>query len=314
MSDLQNPIFTDDDLAREWLENHLWPEGAVCPHCGVDDVTKVQSKKDSSTRPGVYQCNSKECRQQFTVTVGTVYERSKIPLSKWLMATYLLSASKKGMSTRQLSRMLGVSVKSAWFMTHRIREGMKPSPHAYLGGPGKTIESDETYVGGKEGNRHKNKRGQKNYGKQAVVSLVERGGRVRSTHVPNVTGKTVRLVLKKNASRKSHLMTDEGGQYRYIGKQYASHSTVNHKRDEYVRGDAHVNTAEGYFSILKRGINGVYHAVSEQHLQRYLVEFDFRYSHRKALGYSDMDVTKAALKGIVGKRLTYRRTDEAAHA
>ncbi|MEQ9642602.1 MAG: IS1595 family transposase [Alphaproteobacteria bacterium] len=318
MSDLQNPIFHDDNLAREWLENHLWPDGAVCPHCGVLDVTKVKSKKGSKTRPGLYQCNAKECRQQFTVTVGTVYERSKLPLSKWLFATYLLSASKKGMSTRQLSRMLGVSVKSAWFMTHRIREGMKPAPRTpALGGEGKTIEADETFVGGREKNRHKHKRGKHiggPYGRQVVFTLIERGGRAHSTHVPSISAKNLRPVMVKMASRKSKLMTDEGGQYLHVGKEYASHDVVKHSADEYVRGDAHVNTTEGFFSILKRGITGVYHNVSEAHLQRYLVEFDFRYSHRKALGFNDMDATKAAVKGIQGRRLTYRRPDNTANA
>ncbi|MEQ9638443.1 MAG: IS1595 family transposase [Alphaproteobacteria bacterium] len=305
-------IFHDETAARRYLEELRWPDGPYCPFCGVTDRVKSLPAK-GSMGPGWYHCQ--DCRKKFTVRVGTVYERSKVPLHQWLFATWLMASSKKGVSAKQIERMLGVSYKTAWFMAHRIREAMKPSPHSFLGGPGKTIEADETYVGGKETNRHKNKRGNKAsaYGKKPVVSLVERDGRVRSVHVPNVTGKTVRLVLKENASRKSHLMTDESGVYRYIGKQYASHGKVNHKRDEYVRGDAHVNSAENYFSILKRGINGVYHAVSEQHLQRYLHEFDFRYTNREGRGVDDEARTVKALRGIEGKRLTYRRSDDRAN-
>lgn len=307
MSDLQNPIFTDDDLARQWLEARMWPNGPVCPHCGTENQsTKLVGK---AHRPGVYQCNA--CRNQFTVTVGTLFERSKIPLSKWLMATYLLCASKKGMSTRQLSRMLGVSVKSTWFMTHRIREAMRPGSDAGpLGGEGKFVEADETVIGGRERNKHKSKRNPKNIGavgKEIAFSLVERGGRVRSVHVPAVNAKTLRPIMRTHIDRKSFLMTDDAGQYRIIGPEFAGFETVNHGIEEYVRGDAHTNTVEGYFSILKRGINGTYHHVSQQHLKRYLAEFDFRYNERVALGVNDFDRTAKALKGIAGKRLTYRR-------
>ena len=241
MSDLQNPIFHDDAKAREWLESHIWPDGPVCPHCDADEVTALKGK---AHRPGLYQCNAKECREQFTVTVGTVYERSKISLSKWLLATYLLTASKKGISTRQLSRMLGVSVKSAWFMTHRIREGMKPAPNARpLGGKGKIIEADETYVGGKEKNKHRSRRQSigGSVGKQIVYSLVERRGSVRSKHIPNVNSKTLRLALVTQVRRTSTLMTDELGQYRSIGRSFDRHGSVNHGVEEYVRGDIHVN-------------------------------------------------------------------------
>lgn len=306
MSHLSNPIFHDDAKARKWLEARIWANGVMCPHCGsVDNSTSLEGK---AHRPGVYQCNEKECRKQFTVTVGTVFERSKIPLSKWLMATFLLSASKKGMSTRQLSRMLGVSVKSSWFMTHRIREAMRPDYKGPLGGEGKIVEADETYLGGKEKNKHKSKRtsaigGQ---GKMVVFSLIERDGNVRSHNVPDVSGKTLRPIITAQVHRKSVLMTDEAGQYRQVGREYARHEKVNHGIEEYVRGDAYTNTVEGYFSILKRGITGVYHHVSQKHLHRYLAEFDFRYSSRKT---TDFERASLALMGIQGKRLTYRRAD-----
>jgi transposase-like protein len=313
MSDIQNPIFTDDELARQWLEARMWPDGPVCPHCGTENQsTKLTGK---AHRPGVYQCNA--CRKQFSVTVGTLFERSKIPLSKWLMATYLLCASKKGMSTRQLSRMLGVSVKSTWFMTHRIREAMRPgSDFGPLGGKGKIVEADETLIGGKERNKHKSKRNPKNIGavgKEITFSLIERGGKVRSYHVPAVNADTLRPIMVAHIDRKSFLMTDDAGQYRPIGPEFAGFDTVNHGIEEYVRGAAHVNTTEGYFSLLKRGLNGTYHHVSQQHLKRYLAEFDFRYNERTALGISDIERTKKALKGIAGKRMTYRRPRGGGH-
>jgi len=307
MSDLQNPIFHNEAKARKWLESHLWPDGPVCPHCGSVDVTKLRGK---AHRTGVHQCNEKECRQQFTVTVGTLYERSKIPLSKWLMATYLLCASKKGMSTRQLSRMLGVSVKSSWFMTHRIREAMREGKGGPLGGTGKIVEADETFIGGKEKNKHRSKRNAKNIGgmgKEPVFSLLERGGTVRSHHVTSVSAKTLRPILVTQVNRSSTLMTDGEGQYRIVGPEFDRHEWVNHGIGEYVRGEAHTNTIEGYFSILKRGIFGTYQHVSQQHLKRYLGEFDFRYNTREL---TDLERATEAAKGITGKRLTYRRTGQ----
>jgi len=304
---LNNPIFQDADKAREWLEAALWTDGPVCPHCGtVDTATKVMG---ASARPGLYMCNS--CRKQFTVTVGTVFERSKIPLNKWLLATFLLSASKKGMSTHQLSRMLDVSYKSTWFMMHRIREAMREGhfPGA-LGGEGKFVEADETYVGGKETNKHRSKRNSKNIGgmgKEIVFALVERNGRVRSHHVASVSAKTLRPILVSQLHPKTLLMTDDAGQYRHMSKDF-THETVNHGIGEYVRGEAHTNTVEGYFSILKRGLVGTYHHVSPAHLKRYVGEFDFRYNTR---GMTDMERTLIAAQGIKGKRLTYRRTNRA---
>ncbi len=302
---LNNVAFQDEAKAREWLEKALWPHGPCCPFCGVlGNATQIH------TRPGLWQCNEAECRKQFTVTVGTLFERSHIPLSKWLTAVYLMSCSKKGVSAHQLHRMLGLTYKTAWFMCMRIREGMAPDKSGPLGGEGQAVEADETYIGGKEKNKHTRRRksGVGGVGKEIVFSLVERKGRVRSQHVPEVSGKTLRPILVAQIDRKSTLMTDEAGQYREVGREFAGHGTVNHGIEEYVRGDAYTNTVENYFSILKRGIVGVYHHVSQQHLKRYLAEFDFRYNERAALKVSDPERAAKALKGIVGKRLTYRRT------
>ncbi len=273
-ADLQNPIFHDEDKAREALEAIRWPYGPICPHCGNCEggtIAKVEGKKQSH-RPGLYYCNA--CKGQFTVTVGTVFERSKIPLSKWWLAMHLMSASKKGISAHQLWRMLGFgSYRTAWFMAHRIREAMKDLAPAPMGGEGKIVEADTTYVGGREKNKHISKRKAGNIGgqgKQIVHVLVEREGRARSEHIANISGKTLRPILVKNVSRKSTLMTDTAGGYMGIGKEYARHEMVDHGKDEYVRGDAHSNTAEGYFSVLKRGVNGTFHHISEAHLHRYL--------------------------------------------
>lgn len=312
MSDLQNPIYQDDNKAREHLEALRWPHGPVCPHCGsVDNAAKLQGK---STRPGVHKC--RDCSKPFSVTVGTLFERSHIPLSKWLLAVHLLSSSKKGMSAHQLHRMLGITYKSAWFMAHRIREAMAPSGNLPpLGGDGKTVEADETFHGGLEKNKHASKRkhqGRGPVGKEVVFSLVERGGKVRSHHVKHVTAETLRPILNEQLHSSTRFMTDEARQYIPLGKGFAEHHTVNHGIGEYVRGDAHTNTIEGYFSIFKRGMKGTYHHCSSEHLKRYLAEFDFRYNNRSGLGIEDADRAAAALKGIEGKRLTYRRTNEAA--
>ncbi|MCH9019107.1 MAG: IS1595 family transposase [Proteobacteria bacterium] len=298
MVDLTNPIFTDETKAREYLEAQRWPNGPYCPHCG--EYENVRKLKGKSHRPGLHQCNS--CRQHFTVTVGTLYERSHVPLNKWLLATHLLCASKKGMSAHQLHRMLGVTYKTAWFMAHRIREGLREFNPGPLGGENKTVEADETYVGGKAKNRA--------FGpppkKEIVFALVERDGKVHSFHVPAVNAKTLRPILVTQIDRKSYLMTDEAGAYVRVGREFAGHGTVNHSIKEYVRGKFwHTNTVENYFSILKRGINGVYQHVSQKHLKRYLGEFDFRYNERSI---SDSERAIKALKGITGKRLTYRRT------
>jgi len=299
MSDIHNPIFKNERTARKWLEAQIWPDGPVCPHCGSYEPTVLKGK---AHRPGLYQCN--DCRQQFTVTVGTLFERSKIPLRKWLMAAYLLSASKKGMSTRQLSRMLGVSVKSSWFMMHRIREAMRESKAGPLGGQNKVVEADETYVGGKA----KNKAFGDPPKKEPVVALVERDGKVRSFHIESVSRHTLRPILTREIDRASYLMTDEAGYYKRVGREYGGHGTVNHSIKEYVRGGFwHTNTVENYFSIFKRGITGNYQWISAKHLKRYLGEFDFRYNTRDV---TDFERATIAVKGIKGKRLTYRRTGE----
>ncbi len=307
MSNLSRPEFSDETKAREWLETELWPDGPICPHCGT--VGKATLLRGKSHRPGLYQCNA--CREPFTVTVGTLYERSHIPLHKWLAVTHLMMASKKGISALQIGRMLGFPYKTAWFMCHRIREFLRDTmPEAGpLGGKNKVVEADETYVGGKAKNR-------KNHvpPKEAVLSLVERGGKVRSRHVADVSGKTLRDAMVTQIDRASYLMTDEAPVYTKIGEEFSGHGTVNHSAEEYVRAFFwHTNTAEGYFSILKRGIVGVYHHVSAAHLHRYLAEFDYRYNERLALGVDDAERTAKSVQGIVGKRLTYRRTGERAH-
>lgn len=312
MTDLTNPIYFDADKAREHLEALHWPHGPVCPRCGsLDRITKLAGK---STRPGVYKCN--ECAKPFTVTVGTIFEDSKIPLNKWLMAFRLLNGGKKGFSAHELHRSLGITYKSAWFMAHRIRETMKAEDDGPLGGPGKIIEADETYVGGKNSNRHANKRGidttrsDQRKGprldtKLAVVSLVEREGNVRSFHVANVTGPLLRSVLVTNADRKSWLMTDEHSGYIKVGLEFSGHASVAHGRGEYGRlGVVHTNTVENFFSIFKRGVIGTYHHVSKAHLARYCAEFDFRYNTRTL---SDTDRTAECVKAARGKRLMYRQ-------
>ena len=318
-ANINKDVLSSETKAREWFENLLWPDGPICPHCGlVDCSTKLNG---TAHRPGVYKC--KGCEKQFTVTVGTLFERSKIPLNKWLMALFLLASSKKGMSTHQMHRMLDVSYKSTWFMTMRLREAMRDGKLGPLGGQNKVVEADETYVGGKESNKHKAKRqrGMQGRGsKEAVFALVERGGKMRSHHIPEVSAKTLKPILHAQIDRKSYLMTDDSTVYPKLGEVFAGHGTVNHSIEEYVRGHFwHTNTVENYFSILKRGIVGTYHHVSQQHLKRYLGEFDFRYNERVALGVNDWTRAERLAKGITGKRLTYRRTrkqqaDEAGRA
>ena len=296
------PRFNDDYAAREHLEALRWPQGAVCPHCGgADRQSKLEG---TSHRPGLYFCG--HCRSQYTVTVGTVFERSKVPLHKWVLATHLLCSSKKGMSSHQLHRTLGVTYKTAWFMSHRIREAMNIEPEGQLGGDGGPVEVDETFWG----NKGKQKPGARSYHHQMkVVSLVDRTGEKRSFHVPNVSPKTLRPILNAHIAANAQLITDEHGTYKKIGKDFASHDVVNHTAKEYSRGHITTNTVEASFALLKRGLVGTFHHVGEQHLQRYVNEFDFRWNTRTALGVNDTQRTDKALKNIGGKRLTYRRTD-----
>jgi transposase-like protein len=305
--------FTDQHAATAYLESIRWPDGPVCPHCGEPEKKAYLLTIKRRPKARVWKCAA--CRKQFTVMVGTIFEDSHIPLNKWLLAFYLLCSSKKGMSAHQLHRMLGVTYKSAWFMAHRIRYAMEQPPFARL--LTGTVEVDETYVGGKvrRSNRveHRpldprkpDKRKQTGRGsdKVPVVALVERGGEVRSVRMANVTANELGGAIRRHVAREAHLRTDSFPAYKKVGGDYASHEFVNHAM-EYVRGDAHTNTAENFFSILKRGINGIYHHVSEAHLPRYLAEFDFRYNTRAANGYTDADRTRLALSMVEGKRLTY---------
>lgn len=310
MTIITDPIFHNEDAALRHIEASRWNDEPFCPHCGSTRVRRMGGK----TQAGMFLCN--DCRDKFTVRTGTIMERSHVPLHKWLLATHLMAASKKGMSAKQMERMLGVTYKTAWFLCHRIREAMAGSnPTGPLGGPGKIIEADETYVGGKDSNKHLHKRtsgGSGSTGKQAVVTLVERQGYVRSFHVANVTGATLRAVLVTNAHRSSHLMTDEHAGYKRVGAEFAAHSSVAHTVGEYARGTVlpiHSNTVEGYFSILKRGIVGVYHHVSPAHLSRYTAEFDCRYNTRDL---TDGERASVILKGGEGRRLTYRRINRLA--
>jgi transposase-like protein len=299
---LTNPIFHDETAARAHLEAQRWPNGPVCVHCASTNVTRMHGK---SHRAGLIHCNA--CEQPFTVTLGTVMERSKIPLAKWVLAFYLMSASKKGISSHQLHRQLGITYKSAWFLAMRVREamGLGPETDGGMGGEGKTVESDETFIGGKAKNVHNGKPAPK---KKPVVALVERGGPLKARHVADVTAKTVREVLKA-VDKKTQLMTDDSLVYYHVGKSFAKHDAVNHSKDEYVRGDAHVNTAESFFAIVKRQMYGTHHAVSEKHLQRYINEVAFKWNNRIKLGIDDTTRATNAIKGAEGKRLMYRQPD-----
>ncbi|MGC2523093.1 MAG: IS1595 family transposase [Stellaceae bacterium] len=298
---LSDPVYHDEDAARAYIEQVRWPDFVTCPLCGSFD--KIAKLGGQSMGPEWWYCGS--CKDKFTVRVGMVFERSHIPLHKWLLAIRLMASSKKGISAHQLHRTLGITYKSAWFLAHRVREAMNDTgSSAPLGGEGAFVEADETYVGG----RARNRAYRQPAPKKAVVSLVERSGRVRSQHVPEVNAANLRPILEAGIDKASHLRTDESGVYWKAGEKFASHRTVNHSEKEYVRGDASTNAAENFFSILKRGIYGTYQHVSEEHLHRYLAEFDFRHNNRVKLGIGDTERARRAIVGAEGKRLTYRRT------
>jgi transposase-like protein len=308
---LTDPIYSDEDKAREHLEKLQWPDGPICPHCGNSAQSRITKLEGKSTRPGVYKC--KECRKPFSVTVGTLMERSHIPLTKWLAAMHLMVASKKGMSALQLQRMLDLkSYESAWFLCHRLREAMKPTKPGPIGGQGKIVEADETFIGGKAANRAYAKKPPK---KMAVMALVERNGEVRSFYVANVTAKTLRPLIVKTASRQSYFMTDDMSTYLSVGSEFALHGTVTHSQNEYAKmaygTSIHTNTVECFFSLAKRAVYGAHHSISEAHLHRYLTEWDFKFSNRTL---SDAERVNKAWQGVAGRRLTYRRVDGTANA
>jgi transposase-like protein len=299
-SALSAPHFHNEEKAFAYVEARVWPNGPVCPHCGgVERISKMQGK---STRLGLYKCY--QCRKPFTVRMGTIFESSKVPLHIWLQAMYLVAGSKKGISSHQLARTLGLTVKSAWFLSHRIREAMREGDLAPFGEGGGAVEVDETYIGRKKG---KPIRGAYHH-KMAVLGLVDRNsGKMRLFHVEKASGANIQPIVLENLSREARLMTDENYMYRRIGREFAEHGSVMHFNKEYVRGDITTNTVEGAFSIFKRGMRGVYQHCAEKHLHRYLAEFEFRYSHRQALGVDDTARADKLLCGIVGKRLTYER-------
>jgi transposase-like protein len=297
MSVLSKPYFHDEAKAFEYLESVLWPDGPVCPHCGSISGKHYDLRK---TRLGLRKCS--DCRKQFTVKVGTVFESAHIPLNKMLQTVHLMASSKKGISAHQLHRILEIQYKSAWFLCHRIREAMRTGGLLPMGGLGGVVEVDETFIGRKEGSIKRRGHGHKN----TVLSLVDRKSKkVRSFHVDSVSAATLVPMVIENVEEETRMMTDEAGAYWTLGAHFASHESVNHKADEWVRDDVHTNTVEGYFSIFKRGMKGVYQHCSEKHLHRYVAEFDFRYNNRAALGVEDQERSSKALAGIIGKRLKY---------
>ncbi len=304
---MAQPIFTaehfqSEEAAFAFLEARVWPEGPVCPHCG--SFGRIKKLAGKTTRVGLRKCY--DCMKPFTVKVGTVFESSHVKLHLWMQAVHLMCSSKKGVSSNQLHRTLGVTLKTAWFMSHRIREAMTTLGVEPMGGPGTVVEIDETFIGKKKGMPK-----QRGYAhKHAVMTLIERGKGSRSFHVSGTAAADLLPIIKAHVASGTHVMTDEAGQYAQLGKHFAAHEFVRHSAGEYVRGDVHTNTLEGFYSVFKRGMKGIYQHCSEKHLHRYVAEFDFRYSNRVRLGVNDVTRTDAALKGIVGKRLTYRTTNQ----
>ncbi len=310
------PQFTNDEAARKHLEALLWPEGPICPHCGVINHAYATKK------PGVYRCAEKVCRKDFSVTTRTVMERSKIALHKWLQAFHLMCSSKKGVSAHQLHRTLDLTYEAAWFMAHRIREAMRAGGLAPLGGGGGIVEADETYYGRVDDPKTNKASGKPlRFAKKSprnrrpIVALIERGGNVRTFHVPVADKETVTKIVRENIAKELRLHTDESKLYKGSDEHFDAHKSVTHSKDEYVRYDdgeaIHTNSAEGYFSIFKKGMRGIYQHCKEKNLHRYLAEYDWRYNHRVALGFNDGERAALAVQNAAGKRLTYRGTNEA---
>lgn len=311
-----HPCYHDDEAARIQLETIRWPDGPYCPHCGSFDRVKPTATPPKAKGGGWHHCA--DCRKRFTVRVGSIFHRSHVPLHKWLLAFRLMAGSKKGFSAHQLHRHLKVDYKTAWFLEHRIRECMDEDDQGPLGGEGKTVEADETFIVKQRGRAtwsFSNDKGWvKHRDRRTVMAfvLVERGGAARAQPIDNVTSDDLRRALRRHADTKSALMTDEWKAYRRPGREFASHETVNHQDEEWVRGTAHTNTAENFFSVFKRGMRGVYQHCSEKHLARYLHEYAFRYSHRSALGMEDSERAALAIQGATGKRLLYKQPRSAA--
>jgi transposase-like protein len=311
-SAISNEAMHDEAKAYELVESVLWPNGPVCPHCG--ETKRIGKMQGESTRIGAYKCYA--CRKKLTVKIGTIFEDSHIPMRFWLQAIFLISSSKKGISANQLHRTFGISLRSAWFMSHRIREAMRSGNLAPMGGGGGVVEADETLIGRNSDRPKGRKSGPKfrgSYGKNVVLSLVQRGGSVRSFHVAGHALSDLEPIIKENISREAHLMTDEASWYRHLNddKTFEKYDTINHTQDEYSRTEQgkptiHTNTVEGYFSVFKRGMRGTYQHCKEKHLHRYLAEFDFRYNNRVALGVNDEAHAATLLLGVKGKRLTYK--------
>ncbi len=298
------PQFKTEEGAFAYVEAHLWSNGPVCPHCGNCDQARIRKMQGKTTRLGLYKCN--ECRKPFTVRMGTIFESSHLALHLWLQVIHLMCASKKGISTRQIQRMLDCSMKTAWFLTHRIREAMASGDLGAFGQGGGIVEADETFIGRIKGAPKR----RAFHHKMKVLGLVDRNtGTVRTMVVEDVTAATIMPIVKANVAREAILMTDESTVYKSADKHFAGHGTTKHGAGEYVDSEIpaiHSNTIEGYFSIFKRGMRGIYQHCGEQHLHRYLAEFDFRYSNREATGFNDADRARQALRGVIGKRLTYK--------
>ncbi len=305
-SALSAPHFHNEEAAFAYVEAKLWPSGPVCRHCG--ETGRIGRLKGKTTRPGLHKCYS--CRKPFTVRMGTVFESSHVPLRIWLQAIYLMCSSKKGISTRQLQRTFGGSMKTAWFLSHRIREAMAPSGSLPpMGGPGGIVEVDETFIGIKPGAKKRSGYAHKN----AVMTLVERqpaGAVARSFHVDGTRAADLMPLIVANVDSDTHIMTDEGSQYRRVSKFFTEHDFVAHSKDEFGRGFIHTNTVEGFYSVFKRGMVGIYQHCQSNHLHRYAAEFDFRFNNRIRRGIDDKTRADRALVGAIGKRLTYRTVSE----